>query len=272
MDIAILGMGIIGGVWARNLQADGLKVKTWNRTKMDFPGWRDTPAEAISGAGLIIVVVADPPAVRNVLDAILPSLKPGQIVMQSSTISSQWTLAFAEEVQAKGAIYLEAPFTGSKPAAEQRKTVFYLGGEAQVIDQVRPVLSRQATHLLHVGALGSASALKLSMNMNIAMVLGALSESRRFALAQGLSDEVFFEALRINISRSGVSDLKEPKLRTGDFSPQFSLKHMNKDLKLAEQDAAGMALPMFRSLQGLYDNGMAKGLGDLDFAVLDTLG
>ncbi len=271
MPIAILGLGIIGSIWARNLQADGITVNTWNRSKRDFPGFCDSPVTAITNAELILIVVADPNAVQEVLNQILPALKPNQIVMQSSTISAEWTLKFADQVAAQGAIYLDAPFTGSKPAAEQRKTVFYIGGESSAIEKIRPIISKQALQILHVGSIGAASNLKLAMNMNIALVMEALSESRRFALSQGLSDEIFFEALKNNVSRSGLCDLKEMKLRNQDFSPQFSLKHMNKDLGLAKDSAKSLELPMFGILKKIYDRGMEKGLAEQDFTVLDKL-
>jgi 3-hydroxyisobutyrate dehydrogenase-like beta-hydroxyacid dehydrogenase len=271
MNIAILGLGIIGAVWARNLRQDGLPVKVWNRTRKDFEGWCESPEAAVAGADLIIIVVSDPAAVQDVLRRITPVLKPGQIVMQSSTISPSWTLEFAAQVKATGAEFLEAPFTGSKIAAEQRKTVFYLGGDADIIARVRPVLERQAVKIQHVGELGKGSAIKLAMNMNIALVMEALSESRRFALSQGLNDDIFFEALGGNVSRSGVSDLKEPKLRSRDFSAQFSMKHMDKDLRLAEADGKGLRLPLFQALREVYKQGMERGLGDSDFAALDSL-
>lgn len=271
MNVSVLGLGIIGAIWARNLQHDGVPVRVWNRTRKDFPGWCETPEAAAAGSDLIIIVVSDPAAVQDVLRRILPVLKPGQVVMQSSTISPSWTLEFAAQVKATGADFLEAPFTGSKIAAEQRKTVFYLGGDASVIARVRPVLERQATKIQHVGELGKGSAIKLAMNMNIALVMEALSESRRFALSQGLTDDIFFEALSGNVSRSGVSDLKEPKLRSADFAAQFSLKHMDKDLRLAENDGKGLRLPLFRALRDVYRQGMERGLGDSDFSVLDSL-
>src|SRR5690606_20267562 len=136
------------------------------------------------------------------------------------------------------------------------------GGDDAVIARARPVLERQASRILPMGGLGKGSAIKLAMNMNIAMVLEALSESRRFALSQGLTDDHFFEALGSNVSRSGIADLKEPKLRTGDFSPQFSLKHMDKDLRLAEAGGRDLELPLFRALREVYRQGMERGLGD----------
>ena len=271
MKTALLGLGIIGEAWAKNLLADGVPLSVWNRTPKEFPGFaKDAPAAA-RNADLILIVVSDPPAVGQVLDQIVPALRIGQVLVQCSTISADWTKKFAEQVDKTGAQYLEAPFTGSKPAAEARKTVFYLGGEAGVMEKARPILSRLSQTLMHVGTLGSASSLKLIMNGNIAMVMEALSESLRFARAEGIPDGIFFEALKLNVSRSGVSELKEGKLISGDYAPQFSLKHMDKDLRLALETAGALDLPQLRKIKNQYDEGMRRGFGDKDFSVLMRL-
>jgi 3-hydroxyisobutyrate dehydrogenase-like beta-hydroxyacid dehydrogenase len=269
--VTVAGLGIIGGAWAKNLHADGVDVRAWNRTKRDLPYFQPDLARAAAGAELIIIVVADPPAVEAVLNEIVPHLKPGQIVMQSSTISAAWTKKFAAQVEATGALFLEAPFTGSKPAAEARKTVFYLGGAKDVIEKATPVLKRLGEHLLHIGATGTASSLKLAMNLNLAVMAQALSESLSLARAEGIPDEVYFEALHLNAGRSGFSDLKEPKFRSGDFSPQFSLKHMNKDLRLALETAGDLDLPVTKTLKSLYDKGMSNGLAEDDLVGLIRL-
>ena len=266
--ITIIGLGIIGGAWARNLHDDGLTVRAWNRSPKDLPYYEPDLVRAVQDAEMIIIVVADPPAVESLLNVIVPHLKPGQLVAQSSTISARWTKQFAAQVEATGAGFLEAPFTGSKLAAEARKTVFYLGGSSALIEKADPVLKRLGEHRLHIGPIGSASSLKLAMNLNIALVVEALSESLTLARSEGISDNVFFEALHLNVSRSGISDLKEPKLRAGDYAPQFSLKHMNKDLRLALETAGSLNLPATKALKLLYDNGMSNGLGDDDFTVL----
>lgn len=268
---AILGLGIIGERWARNLLADGVPLATWNRTPKDFPGFVADPADAVRGAEFVILVLADPASVDEVLTRIEPALGPSHLVIQSTTISPEWTLKFAERVRATGARFLEAPFTGSRPAAESRKTVFYLGGDAETLAEAEPLLARISSTRMHIGPLGAGSALKLAMNMNIAMVMEALSESLRFARASGIDDAVFFEALRVNSSRSGVSDLKEPKLKAGDYAPQFSLKHMGKDLRLALESAEGLALPQLRALAAQYEKGLSQGLGEEDFSVLTRL-
>jgi 3-hydroxyisobutyrate dehydrogenase-like beta-hydroxyacid dehydrogenase len=267
-SVSLLGLGIIGTRWAQNLVEDGIQLRTWNRTPKDFPGFTTDPADAVRDAEFVIMVLADPASVEQTLDRIEPALAPGQTVIQSTTISPEWSRRFAERVEKTGARFLEAPFTGSRPAAEERKTVFYLGGDEALIEAARPLLSRIGHKLLRIGPVGSASALKLAMNMNIAVLLQGLCESLRLAREAGIPDDVFFDALRINSSRSGVSDLKEPKLKAGDFAPQFSLKHMDKDLRLAIETAAALDLPLLRRLKEHYDAGMAKDWGDEDFSVL----
>jgi 3-hydroxyisobutyrate dehydrogenase-like beta-hydroxyacid dehydrogenase len=269
--VTVLGLGIIGSAWAKNLHDDGLTVRGWNRSPKAFDFYEQDLKTAVHDAEMIIIVVADPPAVESILDAIGPELKPGQIVAQSSTISARWTRLFAERVEATGARFLEAPFTGSKPAAEARKTVFYLGGSPELVEEARPVLTRLASSILHIGPLGSASSLKLAMNLNIALVSEALSESLTLARSEGIADDKFFEALHINVGKSGFSDLKEAKFRSIDFDPQFSLKHMNKDLRLVLETAGDTPLPVAKALKALYDKGMSEGMAEDDFTGLIRL-
>jgi 3-hydroxyisobutyrate dehydrogenase-like beta-hydroxyacid dehydrogenase len=263
--ITVLGLGIIGSAWANNLHTDGLTVRGWNRTPKTFEFFEENLEHAVSDAEMIIIVVADPAAVESILNVVLPHLKRGQLVVQSSTISAAWTKKFAEQVEATGAQFLEAPFTGSKPAAEARKTVFYLGGDESVINQAKPVLQRLATSILHIGPIGSASSLKLAMNLNIALVSQALAESLTLARVAGIPDDKYFDALHINVARSGFSDLKEPKYRAGDYSPQFSLKHIDKDIRLALETAGDVDLPVAKALKKFYEKGMKEGMANDDF-------
>ena len=272
--MAVLGLGIIGSAWARNLLEDGLDVRAWNRTpQSDFPGFVSDAARAVEGADFIFLVVADPVAVDAVLSAIEPSLRKGQTVIQCSTISARWTTEFAARVQQSGARFLEAPFTGSKLAAQGRQTVFYIGGDEAILEAARPVLERLSKTILHIGPLGSASTLKLSMNLQIAAIAGALNEGLTLCRANGIADETFFAALHQNVARSGVSDLKEPKLLARDYSPQFSVKHMEKDLRLALETARenGLELSQTKAARIVYQKGLKHSLGNEDFSALIQL-
>ena len=273
MKISVLGLGIIGSAWAKNLIADGHAVRCWNRTPKDFPNFHASIQEAVEGAEVIFIVVSDPPAVQSVLDMIQTRLGRGVLVIQSSTISAKWTRLFAEQVQRTGALFLEAPFTGSKLAAEQRQTVYYLGGEPGVVEKASPILEPISSSILHIGPLGSASSLKLAMNLNIAGVAQTLCESLALCRAEGIPDEVYFNALARNASHSGVSDLKEPKLRKRDYTPQFSLKNMAKDLRLALETAADLSVSLEQTghLKKIYDHGMSAGWADDDFIGLMRL-
>lgn len=273
MKISVLGLGIIGSVLAKNLIADGHEVRTWNRTPKEFPGFQRSIQQAVDGAEVVFIVVADPPAVSSVLDDIEPKLGSGMLVIQSSTISAKWTRLFAARVEKTGASFLEAPFTGSKPAAEQRQTVYYLGGEPELIERARPILEPLSSAILHIGPLGTASSLKLAMNTNIAAVAQALSESLTLCRKCGIPDDVFFNALAKNVSRSPLADLKAPKLKERDYSPQFSLKHMAKDIRLALETAVEVSVSLRNtgSLMEIYESGMAAGFADDDFIGLVRL-
>lgn len=273
MKIAVLGLGIIGSAWAKNLIADGHDVRCWNRTPKDFPYYHASIQEAVDGVEAIFIVVADPPAVQSVLDQIRPKLGPGVLVIQSSTISAHWTRLFAEQVQRRGALFLEAPFTGSKLAAEKRQTVYYLGGDPEIVEKARPVLDPISSAILHIGPLGSASSLKLAMNINIAGIAYSLCESLTLSRAAGIPDDVYFTALARNVAHSGISDLKEPKLRQHDYSPQFSLKHMVKDIRLALETAADLSVPLeqTRHLKTIFERGMSAGWSEDDFIGLVRL-
>lgn len=271
MNVSVFGLGIIGTIWADHLAADGHLVRGWNRSPKSLPYFTPDARTAAEGAEFLILVVADPPAVQSVLDAILPVLKAGQTVIQSSTIDAESSRSFARQVRATGAAYLEAPFTGSKPAAEARKTVFYTGGEPADLERARPLLSSLGRAIVPIGPVGAASAIKLALNLNLALAAEALCEGLAFARASGIDDETFFAALRLNAAWSGLAELKEPKLKADDYAPQFSLQHMGKDLRLARAAAPGRPLPQLDALLDLYRRGFEQGWAADDFVCLNRL-
>jgi 3-hydroxyisobutyrate dehydrogenase-like beta-hydroxyacid dehydrogenase len=272
MKIGVIGLGIIGGVWARHYDAAGQLAGAWNRTAQpDFPQWKDSPEAVASASDIVQIVVADPPAVRGIIERIVPVLGPGKVVVQSSTIDPQSSDSFRALVTATGARYLEAPFTGSKPAAEQKQSVFYLGGEASLIAELEPVLALVSQARFHIGDHQQACTLKLAMNLNIAAQMQALSEALVLARRAGISDDVFFGAMGKNVGQSGLTKLKEPKLRAGDFTPQFSVKHMLKDMRLASRINGCEDFPVLDTVRDRLAAAERAGWGDEDFAALIKL-
>jgi 3-hydroxyisobutyrate dehydrogenase-like beta-hydroxyacid dehydrogenase len=270
--IGIIGLGIIGGTWARHYHAAGVLAGTWNRTPQpDFPQWQATPEAVVTAADVVQIVVADPPAVESILARILPVLGPGKVVVQSSTIDPASSTQFATLVTARGARYLEAPFTGSKPAAEAKQTVYYLGGDAALIAELEPLLTLVSAVRFHIGSNEQAATLKLAMNLNISAHMEGLCEALALVRRAGVGDDVFFNALGKNVSYSGVTKLKEPKLRAGDYAPQFSVKHMLKDMRLAARIPGGDALPVLAAVRDRLAQADRAGYADEDFSALMKL-
>jgi 3-hydroxyisobutyrate dehydrogenase-like beta-hydroxyacid dehydrogenase len=285
--IGVIGLGIIGDIWARHYNDAGALAGAWNRTaKPHFPKWKPSALEVAQAADIVQIVVADPPAVRDILNAILPALNapgaldtpgaPGaprakKVLIQSSTIDPASSAQFKHLVETRGARYLEAPFTGSKPAAEQKKSVYYLGGDEALIAEVEPLLAIVSETRLHIGTNTQAAALKLAMNLNIAGQMQALAEALTMVRKAGVPDALFFNVIRHNISFSGLTALKEPKLTTGDFSPQFSVKHLLKDLRLATCAEGGADYPLLATLRECLLRADAAGFADEDFSSLIKL-
>jgi 3-hydroxyisobutyrate dehydrogenase-like beta-hydroxyacid dehydrogenase len=271
MKITVLGLGIIGSVWARHWAGDGHQVRTWNRTaKPDAPGWTGDPVAAVRGADLVAIVVADPPAVAALLERIAPALAPGMVVAQHSTVGVSDTLAYATLVHGRGAVFLDMPFTGSKPAAEQRQNVFFIGADQPLAPRVEAAYRSVAKVLLPIGRIGQASAIKLAFNLLIANLNQAMAESVELARRSGIEPAAWFAALEHNVAKSGLAELKKPKYLSGDFSPQFSIKHMHKDLRLALAHAAslGLTLAETAAVERAYATAEERGMGELDFSAL----
>ena len=173
-------------------------------------------------------------------------------------------------MQAAGGSFVDMPFTGSKIAAEQRQTGFFVGDDASVLPRVEAVLRPLSKAILPIGRVGAAMTIKLALNLMIATTFQSLAEAFRLANAAGIEPATFFRCLDLNVAKSGLADLKKPKLLARDWSPQFSLKHMHKDLRHALALAArlGVAVPLTRELERDYAAHAARGLGEADFSVL----
>ena len=271
-SIGVLGLGIIGGIWARHYHDAGRLAGAWNRTPQpDFPQWQTLPVAVAEAADFIQIVVADPPAVQGIIDAILPALGPGKTVIQSSTIDPDSSDTFKATVTATGARYLEAPFTGSKPAALGKKSVYYLGGDEALCTEVDELLGLGSAVRVRIGNNRQACTLKLAMNLRVSVQMQVLAESFIMCRRAGISDDTYFSALGPNITHSGLDDLKEPQIRNRDFAPLFSIKHMHKDMRLATGMDTTADLALLHTIFDRLTAAKDAGYGDEDFAALFRL-
>jgi 3-hydroxyisobutyrate dehydrogenase-like beta-hydroxyacid dehydrogenase len=249
-------------------------VAAWNRTPgttVEGASSAATPAEAARDAQVVWMCVSDTSAVENILfgaDGVEQSLSPGMIVVDSSTISPSSTRKFAERVRARGAEYVDAPMTGSKVGAENGTLIFIVGGEESPIEQLKPLFAAMGKQFFRMGETGKGQAAKLVMNLQIAMIYEGLAEALTLATKLGVDAETLIPLVMASMVRSGVAEYKAPFLLKRDFSPNFPLRLMHKDLKLALDAAkeARVKLPGLESVEEIYDMAAEEGNQDLDYA------
>ncbi len=272
MKASVIGLGIIGLEWAKHLDKDGLLAASWNRTKKnDAPEFTENLSSIPEISDIIHIVVSDPQAVSETLDKILPALSSKQLVIQSSTIDPESAKIFSYKVLNTGASYLESPFTGSLPAAQKRELVFYTGGDIDVLNRARPYLEKLSKSILHIGNVEQACVLKLVMNLQITSAFEALAEALSTSRKAGISDQIFFEAFKCNASYTAVAAMKESKLLENDFSPQFSIKHMAKDMRLLKKSVGDIILPVHEKVLELLELAEKSGYSEDDFSSLIKL-
>lgn len=277
MKIGVIGLGIIGSRMAKRWLAAGHEVVGWNRTPSHARGLgirlAATPAELAGLADLILVVVADPAALRQVVsgrNGIAAGSLKGKVVLNASTVGAVDNQRAEAAVRAADGRFLETPFTGSKDAATHGGLVFYVGGDKALLKKVEPILLQVGKKCLHFGPVGRGADMKLVMNMILASQMQSMSEGVLFVRRCGIDWSTFVEAYRMNAGWNLLCDMKVPKLCARDFSPHFALKHMSKDVRLAlaRAKAAGLVLPHARNTGKVYREAMRRGFGDLDFAAV----
>ncbi|HUM05550.1 MAG TPA: NAD(P)-dependent oxidoreductase [Terriglobales bacterium] len=279
MRVAFLGMGIMGRPMAANLVKAGHDVAIWNRTPgKDVEGARSasSPADAASGVEVVWMCVSDTNAVEALLfgpDGAEPSLAPGMIVADSSTISPSATLRFAGRVKARGADYVDAPVTGSKIAAENGSLIFMAGADNASLSRLQPLLQAMGKQVFHMGETGKGQATKLAMNLQIALIYEGFAEALTLATKLGVDINRLMPLVQASMVRSGVVDYKTPFILKRDFSPNFPLRLMLKDIHLTLDAAkeARVRLPGLEAVEEVYDLAAEEGQKDLDYAATLTL-
>lgn len=280
MRVAFLGLGIMGGPMAANLVKAGHEVSVWNRTPKNIDGATTaaTAAEAVKGKEAVWLCVSDTKAVQSVLfgpQGAIHGLESGTVVVDSSTISPSASIHIMESLQERGCEFLDAPVTGSKVAAEAGTLTFMIGGAPHNIERVEPLLRAMAKKVIHMGDNGKGLSAKLAQNMNIVFMYEGLCESLTLARKLGVPVEKMFELIESSMIRSGVAEYKKPFILNQDYSPNFPLKLMHKDIHLM-LDAANeneVKLPGLVEIdKAIYEQAATRaGFDDLDYAVTITL-
>jgi 3-hydroxyisobutyrate dehydrogenase-like beta-hydroxyacid dehydrogenase len=279
MRVAFLGLGIMGHAMAANLVKAGHEVTVWNRTPgkmVEGAGVAPNPAAAAQGAEVVWLCVSDTAAVEKILfgpDGVEQSLADGMIIADSSTISPSATLKFAERVRARGVTYVDAPMTGSKVGAANGTLIFMVGGDEPIIERLNPLFEAMGKKIFRMGETGKGQATKLAMNLQIALIFEGFAEALTLATKLGVDPHQLVALIEATMVRSGVVDYKAPFVLQHDFTPNFPLRLMHKDILLTLEAAkeARVKLPALETVEEIYDLATEEGHRDLDYAATLTL-
>lgn len=271
--VGVIGLGIIGSRVAKNLRKKGFEVYVWNRTPKAEPNFVNSPAEVAKAAQIIQIFVSNDAAVLETLAALRTELTPNHLILIHSTISPETVQKARDVVTSTGAHLVDAPFTGSKGAAENGQIVYYLAGDKADLQRAEPVLEASRKALVYFNRFGDASLVKIATNMVTAAIVQALTEALAITERAGIDPQELVTAIENNACRSGVSDFKLKAIIARDFDPNFSLMNMLKDSRLALglAKSLGVQLPLAQTVNDLLTEADAKGWAQQDFAVASNL-
>jgi 3-hydroxyisobutyrate dehydrogenase len=278
--VAFLGLGAMGAPMADNLLDAGFGLRVWNRTRSRAERLAArgavvcaTPAEAADGARFVVSMVADDLATRAVMlgaDGAIAAAHPGTVVIDSSTNSPDMAREVARAAAARGLAYLDAPVSGSLAQARGRELVFMVGGESAAFDTARPLLDAMGRQAHRIGPSGAGATIKLVNNMLSGTVTAALAEAAMVAEAAGIDGDALLAILAEGAAGSRLVRSKVPKITARDFTAQFQLALMEKDLRyfvaLAQQ--VDRPAPLAGLVRAQLQAARRAGLGEQDVSAV----
>jgi len=274
--VAFVGLGAMGSRMAMNLHAAGHVLKVFNRNKEKTKPFADkgiqvceSPAAATKGAEFVCSIVSDDIATREVMlgaNGVVAAAAAGTIVLDSSTNTPAMAREVAFEAKAKGVFYLDAPVSGSLVQAQSRELVILVGGDKAAFDKAQGVLGAMGRMVRRIGDSGAGATLKLINNMLSASLTAAIAEAALAAEAAGLDQAATLEVLAEGAAGSRLMKTKLPKMFKRDFSAQFQLELMEKDLRyfLALASEVDRPAPIASLVRSQYQAAKRAQLGKLD--------
>jgi 3-hydroxyisobutyrate dehydrogenase-like beta-hydroxyacid dehydrogenase len=235
-NIGVIGLGLSVAAWLGTCGGKGFQFMFGTGRHVPFPNFVGSPGEVAEICNHIQIFVSDDEALLQSARQLGEKLTPRHLVLAHSTVAPDSMRAAAEIVERRKARFVEAPFTGSKTAAEKGELVYYVCGNDAALGEARPILEASSKEVIEIGpTIGQASAIKIATNMITAASVQAAAEALALVQALGLPLEKFVDAMRSNASNSTTLAMKLPKMLSRDFEPHFSVKHMLKDMQIANQ-------------------------------------
>lgn len=274
--VTLLGTGLMGSPVGQRLLEAGFELTVWNRTPEKT--WMLAQAgarvvqdccEAVRGAEVVLSLLADGPAVTQVLNRVLDDLLPTALWLDMSSIPPATARDHARRLTERGIAALDAPVSGGVVGAQQGTLAIMVGGEAEAFERAASLFAALG-RATHVGACGAGALAKLANQMIVGGTIGLVAEALRLAQAGGADLAAVRQALRGGFAESRILELHGERMITGNFTPGAHCRTQLKDLDSALDEAQdlGLALPLTRQAGQLYRDFVAQGGGELDHSAL----
>lgn len=279
LRIGLIGLGIMGQPMARNLLRAGYSLTVTTRTPGKAEGFAaensglggvtavKTAAEVAASSDVIITMVTDTPdvvAVARGEDGIFTTAREGSVIIDMSTISPSVTRALAAEAATKGLSWLDGPVSGGEKGAIEGTLTIMIGGEAEALERVRPVLEAMGKRISHFGPAGNGQAAKLCNQILVVGNLLAVCEALTFGAKSGLDLPTLHQALTGGAANSWALEVLGKKIIDRDFKPAFMVRLQQKDLRLVLDAAYENQTPLPTTALGhqLFTVVQGEGRGD----------
>ncbi|HZG57769.1 NAD(P)-binding domain-containing protein, partial [Paenibacillus sp.] len=280
--IGFIGLGTMGGPMALNLLNKGYEVVLYNRTRERADAIAQerpsatvaaTPKDVAREADVVVTMLGDDASVESTYygkNGLFEGVRAGTTLIDCSTVSPGLSRRLAADAEARLSDFLDAPVTGSKPAAESASLLFMVGGREEAIESAADLFSAMGRGYVHMGPSGAGSETKLAHNAIVGIHAAALAEGLAIATKAGVDPAKFFDVVASGGAASKYLELKRDKLLRRDYSNQFSMKFMLKDLRLASAfaDELGVPTPILAGAKELFAIGESRGLGELDLSAI----
>jgi 3-hydroxyisobutyrate dehydrogenase len=277
MKAGLIGLGAMGQGMARNLYKHGFLTAVYNRTSGKMTDLQvefcATPQALAAQVDVVFICVSADQDVLEVVCAISASVKPGTIVVDMSTVSSNTARQAAAILENKQAYFLDAPVTGGVEGAVQGSLAMMVGGSSDVLERIRPLLEAMASRIQHMGVVGQGQACKAANQIMAAGINQAVTQALAFAADQGLEMPKVIEVLAGGAAGNWFLQHRGNTMIENVFKPGFRVALHHKDLKICQLMAAesSQSYPVIDSTLVDYAELMAQGFGDEDISALYRL-
>lgn len=278
--IGFIGLGLMGKPMARNLHTAGAEMIVHNRSQgavEELAALGMSPAASAADAArrgaTVILMLPDTATVTDIItgpDGVLAGLTPGTLVIDMGTTEATKTRELADQVEAAGGAYVDAPVSGGTIGAENATLSIMAGGSNEAIARAEPTLSCLGQRVVHVGPTGTGQVAKAANQVIVGLTISAVGEALKLAERAGADPARVREALKGGFADSRILEVHGQRMISGDFKPGGKCTTQRKDLhqalKLAGEHA--LKLPTTTEVMAQYDRLIDAGFGDLDHAAL----